>query len=68
LVQGYRDEAGRVLQRTIASLGTYPTVEDVIKATTRELSRIRRLRGRYPHFVDSCNSKTLAAMIARLDH
>jgi hypothetical protein len=67
LVQGYRDEAGRVRHRTITSLGTCPTLEDAIKVTKRELSGIRRQRGRYPHGVDCCHSKTLAAKIARLD-
>jgi hypothetical protein len=64
LVQGYRDFVGKVRQRTIASLGTSPTVEDAIKAAKRELSGIRRQRGRY---VGSYGSKTIAAKIARLD-
>src|SRR5947209_8420089 len=47
VVHGYRDESGRVRQRTVASLGRCPTVEDAIKAEKKKLSKLRRDRGRF---------------------
>ena len=42
LVEGYRDDTGRVRHRTLVSLGRHPTVADALKATDREVRRLRR--------------------------
>lgn len=52
IVQGYRDEAGKVRHRTIASLGRSPTIADAIavekKAITRLKTELTRLQSYFP--------------------
>jgi hypothetical protein len=52
LVEGYRDDAGKVRHRTLASLGTSATIPDAIKAAelvVRRATRVlKRLETLYP--------------------
>jgi hypothetical protein len=46
VVEGYRDEQGRVRHRTVGSLGQCPTPKDAIEANKRRMARLGRRLGR----------------------